>query len=235
MRPLNALRVRAVVLATIAATACNGDRGSPPPVAIRDSLGVELVESRVAGLVEGPVPRLTMNPVLTIGSVDGAAAELLHGVRAAFRLATGEIGVANAGTGEIRIFGADGTHRRSFLRLGSGPGEIQQMGEVLRTAGDTLLVADARTHALSRFLEDGTFLGRETLPTGSYPAFSEGSILLGDGSRIVLGYDPAAVDRQSRHPQRGRSPIIRLSPEGIADLLLVADGIQMVVRAGLWE
>lgn len=70
-------------------------------------------------------------------------------------LATGEIAVQDAQATVIRVFGPDGAYRRTIARRGEGPGEFQLMGW-MQAVGDSLLVRDLRTGAVTVLGADGT-------------------------------------------------------------------------------
>jgi hypothetical protein len=61
-----------------------------------------------------------------IGAVSGDAVYEFHRV-VAIGVTPGEIIVANGGSVEIRVFGADGLYRRSFGGRGGGPGEFESL------------------------------------------------------------------------------------------------------------
>lgn len=182
---------------------------------------VGLLGSACADAPAPGIPEWSLSeaPLLWIGTEGGPETEF-HRVAGAVRLGDGEIAVADAGSNEVRYFGPDGTYRRSFGRLGSGPGEFRSMGRPIRF-GDTLAVYDSRStrltlfrrdtlletrvvrapNAVSRFsmtdrLADGRWLGS----TGVSPRFSShpyrDSIALGifpasgDGDMRLLGWFP---------------------------------------------
>ena len=107
---------------------------------VRDSAGVTIVE---AGRPTG-MWRLSAEPEVRIGMVDGEQPYLFDDVSFAGRLEDGGVVVANGGDVEIRYFGSDGRHRATLGRVGQGPGEFIAFGNVTMGPGDTLWIRDSR-------------------------------------------------------------------------------------------
>lgn len=169
----------AVLVSTLALTACGGDGSRDPS----------------SHDMDGPRWMLRPEPLVRVGAGDGA--QSLHRVTGAIRLADGRIAVANAGSHQVRIFGEDGTLLRDVGRVGDGPGEFRAPAWI-GARGDTLVVWDIVASRLSRFLADGTFLtsatpegvGMFAQVVGAYP---DGSLLFssdmpeGDGPALKAG------------------------------------------------
>ena len=81
----------------------------------RDSAGITIVENG------RPFPgsrlpwRVADAPAVSIGTHEGEEGEMLFIVLDATRLADGRIVVANAGTSELRVFGADGDFLETWI------------------------------------------------------------------------------------------------------------------------
>ncbi len=60
-------------------------------------------------------------PVLEIGTIGGDDAYVLHQVAAAVKLPDGGVAVANAGSMQVRIYGANGAHLRDLEGAGTAP------------------------------------------------------------------------------------------------------------------
>jgi len=157
-------RVGAVVIAVVVTTsaasaasaACGGDRRAPG-VEVRDSAGIEIVASRDASEAELPASgwRVTDEPVVRIGSREGAEPEQFTLVGAATRLSDGRIVVLERSVSEVRFFGADGSHQMTVGGEGEGPGEFRRAMQLARVPGDSLLVYDWFTDALAVFTASG--------------------------------------------------------------------------------
>ena len=137
---------------------CNTDSSASSPMTIADSAGVRVVTNYGAG---GPIPRweVEATPRLSVGSNEGEVATRLFRVADALRLADGGVLIADGGSGEIRHFGADGRHIRSFGGLGDGPGEFRRVSALSLGDADELVIYDRGLHRVTRYGIDGTFRG----------------------------------------------------------------------------
>lgn len=84
---------------------------------------------------------------LAAPTVDIGANDELMLPKAAMRLSSGDIIVADAHANSVIVFDANGRHRLTVGRQGSGPGEMQSPSWLGRCAGDSVFVLDP---ALSR-------------------------------------------------------------------------------------
>src|SRR5690606_9081879 len=110
-----------LLLATLGACAGAADR-EPEIVVRRDSLGIELVESRAPLLSDAQLSAaLVAEPALAIGAADGEAQYMLHRVVGASRFEDGSIVVVNGGTAELRFYDSTGRHLHSRGGKGGGP------------------------------------------------------------------------------------------------------------------
>ncbi|MGD2215350.1 MAG: 6-bladed beta-propeller [Gemmatimonadales bacterium] len=164
----------ASALLALAAVACGGvaERST---LTMSDSAGVTIVESHAPTWGPEHGWRLSEAPLVTIGTVEGADEYQLYRVRSAVRLAEGRIVVANAGTGELRFYDADGTYLFKRGGEGGGPGEFRSMGDIW-TLGDSLYLFDFNQLRITVYSTAGefgrTFRVRETAD-GGFP-FPEG-------------------------------------------------------------
>ena len=159
------------VLCGVLLVACaggpDGDGGLRSTV--RDSAGVTIVENG------RPLPdsrlgwRVGPEATVLIGTAGGDPAYELFRVGGTMRLADGRIVVANAGTGELRVYDSDGIHLESWGGQGDGPGEFGAMapGGVEPWPGDSLMATDSFSSRISIFSTDGTF-GRALRLQGGY-------------------------------------------------------------------
>jgi len=204
-------------VALLLPAACAGERGSGETAVARDSAGVQVVVSEAPAWREGEGWRLSAEPVLRIGELDGAPEYQFHQVVGAVRRSDGGIVVGDGGLRALRFYDAAGRFARSSGRKGGGPGEFEELGSVHLLAGDSLLVWDWRQRRVSRFRADGAFHRSLSLPAGRdavHPVpqlvgrLADGSLLVGVGhsfgpgavaegvrqdSTDYLRYSPAAV------------------------------------------
>lgn len=102
-------------------------------------------------------------PSVEIGTVEGETAYLLHQVADAIRLADGRIAVLNAGSHEVRLYGADGTYLGSIGREGDGPGEFRSPARLRHRGGDTVAVVDEGLRRTTALTLEGDVVGTEEL------------------------------------------------------------------------
>lgn len=175
-----ALRSRAVwpglLVLQCATTACGAGDGSTPsqPFSARDSAGIDIIDIVRPQWDEGAGWRVSAQPTLEIGAVEGDEAYQLYRVTHAIRLAGGSIVVANRGTQELRWFGPDGGFLRSAGGEGEGPGEFNSLF-ALRVFRDTIWAHDFPLARMTAFDTAGSLLrtvilDRESsLPTEIWP------------------------------------------------------------------
>ncbi len=144
----------------VLSTACESPEDPTPyglRAAVEDSLGVAIVEN------EQPAPdsrlpwRFGEQPSLSIGSVGSGEADQLFQVTDATRLPDGRIVIANAGSNELRVFNADGSHAGTWGGRGEGPGEFTSYSPaaVALWPGDSVAAANPWGGRLSLFDRDG--------------------------------------------------------------------------------
>jgi len=164
--------VRACVALAVGlfSASCSPPQEAPiTPTVVRDSAGVEIVlDVGVPLWLGGEGLRVSNQPVVQIGTIgEGKAA--LYLVRDALRLEDGTIAVANAGSSEIRFFGATGEFLYSAGRPGDAPGEFQDLRRLGLRAVDSLLLAfDYNAQRVTEFLSTGVLL--RTVPLPSHPS-----------------------------------------------------------------
>ncbi|MXX56559.1 MAG: hypothetical protein F4X15_16755 [Gemmatimonadetes bacterium] len=125
-----------------------------PTIAI-DSAGVEVVTSDP--LNSDTYCTLSEEPVFSVGTLEGADPYMFYFLRGVARLSDGSIAVMDNGSGEIRVFGADGRHLRSMGGKGEGPGEFRIGRYIWAMSGDTLWVGDYRPWRYHVYASTGEF------------------------------------------------------------------------------
>lgn len=191
----------AAAAAALACVACEREEEGPPPsYTSRDSAGVEIVES-LRCFWGGSVPWTVADTAqLRIGTVRGEAPYQFAGISDALRYPDGRIAVADEGSGQIRIFGADGRHIRSLGRLGDGPAEFRSIRRIM-LAQDRLWAYDARRAQVSAFDETGALAetrpvqlgGPDATGIGDVRMLSNGELFGMDGSNLAPGPTPSVV------------------------------------------
>lgn len=143
--------------------------------------------------------RVGATPTLTLGRDEGDPEALLNEVVSATRLADGSVLVSDRGEFAFKIFGPDGTHRKSYARHGSGPGEVRYLGWMLR-CGDRLYSYDIQEgHRVTVFQLDGRYLRdfRFRTPAGQQVPYR--SACNADGRFAHLGWDALTNVRGGLH------------------------------------
>ena len=127
----------------------------------------------VGGIVRvtntGTAPAWQLAPVVSIGPAslsETGAPEEFGRVNSATLGPDEAVFVADGFNDEVRVFGLDGTYRRTFGRNGDGPGEFRSLYSVA-WMGDRLLTLDPSLGRIGVFSADGEWLGQQRVE-GSY-------------------------------------------------------------------
>lgn len=188
-----------LILALLLAACGSGEGGTGGPV-VRDSAGVEIVESNHAAWDDGQPWELSAAPLLEIGVAEGDSLYQFFIVSGVHRLTDGRIVVANYGSRELRFYDSAGRFLTAVGREGEGPGEFRSLSRI-DFLGDTLFVSDDGTYRVSVFTAEGAFVRAVHLS-----AFGLGITrilgLFGDGSMLLRAQGAdldilAGVNRES--------------------------------------
>jgi hypothetical protein len=220
------MRAIVVMIAfSVVAIGCAPEASEPPRVAARDSAGITIVENIGPAWQEGEGWRLSSEPVVRIGEVEGANEYLLVQAMSALRFDDGTIVVANAGTEELRFYDGEGRYLRTAGRRGGGPGEFQNLVWIYRLGADTIVAWDDNPPRVAFINKNGTF-GRSVRPEELgvlRGAFPDGSLLLAEHH----DWSQRPADGRIRMPARA----YRLDSQGmIADSLPVFPGREFDFR-----
>lgn len=190
----------------IAVAACGPDEAAGPAV-VRDSAGVQIVESTRAAWPSGVEWRLTAEPVLQFGMAEGSPENQFVRIEGLVRLPDGRIVAADAGSWEIRFFDSQGAFLTASGRRGDAPGEYRQITGLGYGPGDSLWVYDFGNRRFTVLTGDGQLartmnLGGALSAVGAVGRLSNGAFIVreywssGSGTGTVqsgLGREPAAV------------------------------------------
>ena len=179
---------------------------TPSDTAIRnDSAGVMLVEYPFLPPMEESRIAIADEPELVLGDGVAFAGPVYDFFRitGVSQLQDGTLVVANAGSSELRFFGADGHFLRSIGRDGDGPGEFRYLGHHWIIAGDTIVVWDRSVSRLQHFGPDGAIVRSMSMatpaPFAGFPNWNEPQAVLEDGRVATLVGYPGA-------PPTGEAP-----------------------------
>jgi len=159
-----------------------------------DSASVRIVDSRAPLWNAATRWSVDPDPALQIGAAEGSAAYQFSDPWGAIELPDGRIVVTDGQVKEVRIFGPDGRHIRTFGGEGEGPGEFRMGPEVIQAAPDTLVTWDPRAWRMSWFDDQGTLLRTRSLGPALRERTLPGRILHSvtwrlapDGSLLLVG------------------------------------------------
>ena len=116
----------------------------------------------------GTPPEWELTPGVSIGPKSLTAAESpeeFGWVTSAALGPDGALFIADDVNDEIKVFGLDGAHRRTFGRFGEGPGEFSGLYSVA-WVGDRLLTLDFGVGRIGEFSAEGAWLGQRDVPSG---------------------------------------------------------------------
>ncbi|MEQ9398111.1 MAG: hypothetical protein RJQ04_02995 [Longimicrobiales bacterium] len=228
----------ATILASVGmGAACGEAPDAAGRVEVIDSAGVRIVSN---GPLQGgdTLVAVGAEPILEIGALGGDEAYQLFLVSDAVRLDDGTVVVANAGSREVKVYEADGSHRTTFGGAGRGPSEFGYPAGILPVGPDTVMVFDRLDRVT--FTTSGEFVGRIThrpedlddlIPGG----FVEGGMWLPDGSLAAPIHQRQAGPPSPGPRYRPRMTFVRVRPEAAEiDTLGVFGGVeqQFVAVAG---
>ncbi len=166
---------------------------------VADSAGVTIVTNHDAAWAAGGAWTVDAVPERTIGVVEGEEVYQFSEIGAAARQTDGDIVVADARTGAVRLYGPDGSWKKTIGRAGSAPGEFRAPRALVIGAADSILVWDEAAWRLTRFDADGELAAVEALnpialsEAVAPPLYAGSARPLHDGSLLVRLVEKAAI------------------------------------------
>ena len=153
------------ILATVLAVACEQD-----PASGADDLTttIDTINGVLHVTTAGTPPEWRLTQVVSIGPSSVTEQETPDEFGRVSSVALGPDGtvfVADAANHEIRVFGLDGEHLRTFGRQGEGPAEFTSIYSIA-WVGDRLLVFDPPLGRIGEFSAEGEWLGQRTTTGG---------------------------------------------------------------------
>lgn len=122
----------------------------------------------------------------------------------------GTVFVADAANSEIRVFGLDGAHLRTFGRGGEGPGEFASIYSIA-WVGNRLLTYDPHPGRIGEFSAEGEWLGQRRTAGGM------------TGSAAFMRFYPVGPNEAFRLALGGRVLWVGLDGRGDGDTLRVIE------------
>jgi hypothetical protein len=200
------------------------DGSAVPGVMVTDSAGVRITLTSGTPRIHATVDP---QPLLSLGGAEATGPAQFYQIMGVHVDARERLWVADGQSGELRLFGPDGSHWKTRGGRGEGPGEFLRMRLLGSFRGDTVAVADdangrvtvfdpegeaARTVRLPsvdeviplgrRVFEDGTVLAQ--VPRILRASSLEADQILGDTVRLVR---VDLVEATSRHELLGAGPL----------------------------
>ena len=166
------------IVVALLSVACDSAAPPTPTFTVRDSAGVQIVESTAPAWAPGDAWTVGAEPAVHIGVIEGSEEYQFTIIGGVWRVPDGGFVVADTRSAEVRFFDADGMFRGSFGRQGDGPGEFRRLIAAYPYRGDSIAVWDGRR--LSVF-DHGGQLGRTLTPSLTRPFPPRG-----DGGPMVL-------------------------------------------------
>lgn len=152
------------------------------------TISVDTVGNIVHTNNTGTPPDWRLAPVVSIGPksvAETGAPEEFGRVNSVAVGPDGTLFVADGLNREVRVFGLDGVHQRTFGRNGEGPGEFRSLYS-LAWVSDRLLTLDPSLGRIGEFSAGGEWLGQQRI---------EGSV---SGSVGHIRFRPVSADRVYR-------------------------------------
>lgn len=169
----------ATLLVLVALAACGG-HADAPAVTVTDSAGVRITLSRDAGATYATVDP---EPLVSLGGPSSEGPEQFYRITNVQLDGEGRIWVSDWQSGELRVFGADGSHLLTRGGRGDGPGEFRAVRLVGEFEGDSVLVVDQANGRLAIYDTHADLVrsGRLEAGDGAYPrpfdVYPDGSVL----------------------------------------------------------
>jgi len=194
----------AVAIFIVLAAGCDGGDEDSAFTAVRDSAGIQIVESAGPAWDDSTAWRISEAPSVQIGVEAGSEAYQLANVRSTLRLGNGTIVVMNGGSAELRYFDETGIHIATGGGQGNGPGELGSgFVDLWPWSHDSVAVWDPQNRRLTMFGPNaGTDGGTAfRFPEGVFPrpiALLPNRALVGRHSIIISGPPTGPVGRTVR-------------------------------------
>jgi hypothetical protein len=210
--PIASWAYRLCVVVPIAIVGCS-TRAPETGTSFRDSAGVTIVESRVPSWRFGGHWTLGAEPMLEIGTSEGATEYEFSRIEGGIRLDDGRCVIADGGSQELRFYGEAGEFLHATGGAGEAPGEYRAVTALGRGPGDSLWVYDYGLRRFTILTADGQPV--RVLSLGGIHSAPNAVGRLADGS-FVVKESWGSTSSQETRLGLARAPIavVRFSPDG---------------------
>lgn len=234
---------RTVFCSIVAGAWLSGCRSEPAPAALRAA-----ADSGPATPALNDEPRWSVGeawavpnePRLIIGVRDGDEEYQFSDISAAARQSDGDLVVADAGAGTVRLYGPDGVFRRLLGGAGAGPGEFRNPTQIVVRRVDSIFVWDDGPFRLTKFDSEGNFVGvqtfrRERIAEAAAPPLYPGSALILRGGELLVRLVEKSRDPPGPGWFRQRSGALRVSADlGVIDTVMFFGDVEQVSVDSPW-
>ena len=186
-----------IALFLIFGAACGEDdrQSEAPLTSVRDSAGIEIVESTGPQWSDSVGWRVDAEPLLDLATSGAGPAHEFFRVRGMRRLGGESFAVANGGTNEVRLYSAEGSQIASTGGEGDGPGEFRAIVG-FDNAGDSLIVLDFNGR-VTFFAPDLALLRTFSVPlrsdavteSNAFAYLGNGELVVETRIRFMFGYE----------------------------------------------
>lgn len=192
-------------------------------VVLKDSLGVSVVMNSDVLPRDFPVWGISERPVLQVPKDSADDDVIVHWIRAAARLSDGRIVMLSESARQLLFLSREGRLIGTAGREGDGPGEFRRPFGLMRLKGDTMVIADRRSHRLTWVGPEGGLVRQVTPPPEKLRSVVPEGEVVGMPQYLAPGYVVAEAHRRGlpRPGERTRSPqgYVIVGPNGEARYL----------------
>lgn len=213
----------AVVSLALVSACSNADEASERAVVtVRDSAGVEIVESAERSWAPGEGWTVGTEPRLDLSEVSSTPEYEFYGATDVMRMPDGSIAVAM--WTEVRVYDAEGRYVETMGREGEGPGEFMRLSD-LAIRADSLVAFDYFQRRVTVYAPDLSLarvfsIDDDFLQRGSFGVLDRGFVAAESVPSALIEDAPAGL---SRTPEA----VLAISAEGeIVDTLAVIAGTE---------
>ena len=208
-----------LALSILAIATC--DRASSPTgLVVWDSSGVRIVEISPSPWTSSAFGTIRPQPIFDIGDVNGPWEYQFDHIIGVVRLRDGSVVVADAGSGQIRMFDGVGKLVSATGQPGGGPGEYRQIASMGLGPGDSLWVYDFGARRFTVLDKHGDLV--RTVNMGTELANIGAVGRLTDGSFVIREYWSSRLQRDAGELGliRTVTAVARVTPTGqLADTI----------------
>ena len=169
---------------TLALVACDS-AADPTATTEVDSAGIPITTALAPVWGPGDGWTIAEEPLVQIGSVDGADEYVLGGVRGVVRLGSGDIVVGDWTSGVVRRYDGEGMFVWEAGGQGEGPGEHLEIGWLGVIPGDSIVTWDTWSDRAQVFGPDGR-ISRTMRVAIPWAAFRARAVLGVSGRHLVM-------------------------------------------------